>query len=105
MLRILRLKSKLLALLVLISASGLSHAADPNKGAALYAMHCATCHGAAGISVMLSAPNFAKNEGLMKPDEDLLVSIKNGKAAMPSYRGILNDQEILNVIAYLRTLN
>jgi cytochrome c6 len=35
----------------------------------------------------------------------LLISIKSGKTAMPAYRGVLSDQDILNVIAYLRTLN
>jgi cytochrome c6 len=105
MLKIRNFKPRLLASLLLMFGSGLSHAADTNKGAELYAMHCATCHGVSGISVMPGAPNFAQSEGLMSPDGTLLISIRNGKVAMPAYRGVLSDQDILNVIAYLRTLN
>ena len=105
MLKVGYLKSGLLTSLLLMCVSDLSYAADTNKGAELYATHCASCHGVSGISLMLGAPNFAKNEGLMNPDKALLDSIRSGKAAMPAYRGVLSDQDILNVIAYLRTMN
>lgn len=105
MLKIRNFMPKLLASFLLLFGSGLSHAADTNKGAELYAMHCATCHGVSGISIMPGAPNFSQSEGLMSPDGALLISIKGGKVAMPAYRGVLSDQDILNVIAYLRTLN
>lgn len=83
----------------------LSYAADPNKGAEVYTMHCVSCHGVSGVGVIPGAPNFAQDEGLMSPDGTLFISIQSGKAAMPAYRGVLSDQDILNVIAYLRTLN
>jgi len=105
MFKIYHFKPRFLAFLLLMFGSALSHAADTNKGAELYAMHCAACHGLSGISVMLGAPNFAQNEGLMNPDSALLISIQSGKAAMPAYRGVLSNQDILDVIAYLRTLN
>lgn len=85
--------------------SNVSHAADPIKGGVLYTVHCADCHGASGISIMPDAPNFARNESLMQPDAYLLIAINNGSNAMPSYQGILSDHDILDVIAYLRTLN
>jgi cytochrome c6 len=96
---------RLLAASLLMFGMSSSYAADTNKGAEVYAMHCVSCHGASGISVMIGAPNFARNEGLMDSDRTLLISIKSGKTAMPAYRGVLSDQDILNVIAYLRTLN
>jgi cytochrome c6 len=105
MLKLRYFKPRSLVPLLLMFGSGLSQAADTNKGAGLYAMHCASCHGVSGVSVMIGAPNFAQSEGLMKPDEALLISIQTGKAAMPAYRGVLSDEDILNVIAYLRTLN
>jgi cytochrome c6 len=105
MLKVCNFKPRLLASLLLMFSSGLSQAADTSKGAELYAMHCASCHGASGVSIMIGAPNFAQSEGLMSPDGALLISIQSGKAAMPAYRGVLSDQDILNVIAYLRTLN
>lgn len=82
-----------------------ARAGDPGKGAALYATHCAVCHGASGTPVMPGAPNFRRLESLMRPDQTLLITIRNGKGAMPGYYGILRDRDILDVVAYLRTLN
>lgn len=79
-------------------------AADVNSGRQLYNMHCASCHGPSGISVMPNAPNVARGAILMQPDVQLLGSIRRGKNAMPAYFGVMKDQEILDVIAYMRTL-
>ena len=105
MLKLRYLKLKLVFSLLLLFVPGLSRAADPNKGAEIYIKHCAACHGTSGDSVMVGAPNFAQGEGLINPDSTLLISIQNGKAAMPAYRGVLSDQDILDAIAYLRTFN
>lgn len=94
-----------LACLLLMFVPGASHAADAIKGGELYAAHCAACHGASGTSVMPGAPNFARSEGMLRPDLFLLNAIKDGKNAMPAYQGILSDRDILDVIAHLRTLN
>lgn len=79
-------------------------AADVFTGRQTYAMHCAACHGPAGLAVMPGAPNFARGDRLMQPDTALLASIRAGRNAMPAFAGVLRDQEILNVIAFLRTL-
>ena len=80
------------------------HAADVNNGRQLYNLHCASCHGPSGISLMPAAPSIARGGTLMQPDTALLASIRSGKNAMPAYAGILKDREILDVIAYMRTL-
>ena len=95
----------LLILTNLLFGIGVSYAADPGKGSEIYATHCASCHGATGTSLMPDAPNFANSEGLMASDLNLLESIRTGKNAMPAYQGVLSDQDILDVIAFLRTLN
>ncbi len=92
------------AILSALAAVVPAYAADIVKGGQIYAMQCVSCHGRTGVNVMPGAPNFARSDGLMQPDLALLASIKNGKNAMPAYVGILNDREILDVIAYLRTL-
>ena len=94
----------MLALLLSALGSGTAYAANPTKGSEIYAAQCATCHGATGNSVMPGAPSFANGESLMQPDTLLLSTIKAGKNAMPAYRGILSDSDILDVIAYLRSL-
>ena len=92
------------ALLALVTATATLHAADVNNGKRLYNLHCAGCHGMSGISVMPGAPHIARGAGVMQPDAATLASIRNGKNAMPAYMGVIKDQEILDVIAYMRTL-
>jgi len=79
-------------------------AADPMAGKKIYVQHCQNCHGDRGVPQWPGVPDFSHGEGLLQADSVLLTSIKAGKAMMPSYRGALNDNEILDVIAYLRTL-
>lgn len=98
-------KSSLLVCLFLALVSVSSYAADTSKGAGFYSTHCASCHGASGVNVMPNAPNFAQGESMMQPDASLLASIKAGKNAMPGYLGILSDRDIMDVIAFLRTLH
>ena len=81
-----------------------AQAADVINGSRVYAKHCAACHGPKGVSVMPGAPHLARGERLMQPDMALLASLKAGKGAMPAYLGILSDREILDVVAYSRTL-
>lgn len=99
--------SKILLVCALLSAVGLAgyaQAADVAEGQRLYQMHCAACHGVRGESVMPNAPNFMRGERLMQPDTAIMMSVKMGKMAMPAFNGILRDQQILDVVAYLRTL-
>lgn len=94
----------LMRLVFLWVMSKTAFAADTEKGGELYAIHCASCHGAAGAAVMLNAPSFDQGDSLLQADAALLKTIKNGKNAMPSYQGILGDRDIIDVVAYLRTL-
>ena len=97
---------RLLAPLALaLWSSGAPHAADMIRGGDLYAAHCVACHGASGVIVMPGTPSFARSEGLLQPDLTLLATIKAGKNVMPAFQGVLSDRDILDVIAYLRTLN
>ena len=96
-------RALLAALLVAVAIAPVG-AADVIGGSRIYSRHCAACHGPKGISVMPGAPHLARGERLMQPDMALLASLKAGKSAMPAYLGILSDREILDVIAYSRTL-
>lgn len=97
--------STALAGLTLLLACGASQGADNNKGRQLYAANCAICHGQTGRSVMPGAPSFDRGDGMLRPDFTLLASIRSGKNAMPAFQGILADRDIMDVIAYLRTLH
>lgn len=80
-----------------------AHAADVIKGANLYKLHCAGCHGDNGRPVMSVAPDLSLPTALLKPDVTLLGAVQRGKGAMPSYQGILRDREILDIVAHMRS--
>jgi cytochrome c6 len=79
-------------------------AADLTRGSQTYALHCAACHGPAGQGGIHGAPKFNRGERLLQSDLALLQSVRRGKGVMPSFAGVLRDREILDVIAFLRTL-
>lgn len=106
--KLLRLSRIAATLAVAVLAAGYSNellAADTIKGRQIYASYCVSCHGDNGRSVMPGAPNLGRGEALLRPDATLLASIRAGKNAMPAFQGMLSDRDILDVIAYVRTLH
>jgi cytochrome c6 len=99
-----RLSMALITAALLLGNAVVAYAADPGKGAKIYATHCSGCHGEGGVSNMPGTPDFSRRERLFQPDMVLLASIRDGVSVMPAYKGLLSDQEMLDVIAYLRTL-
>jgi cytochrome c6 len=79
-------------------------AADPQQGRKVYKTHCENCHGANGAGQIPGAPDFLRGNALLKPDLELLRTVKAGRGMMPAYQGMFTDAELLDVIAYLRTL-
>jgi mono/diheme cytochrome c family protein len=89
---------------------------DLARGAALYATHCAGCHGPAGAGdgeagVALSPPpaNLAwATRRRIATDDYLFWTIAAGGApvgsAMPRFEGVLGETEIWRIIAHLRSL-
>jgi cytochrome c6 len=93
-----------LAFAAALAAAPAARAADGIRGAQIFRSHCATCHGAAGIATLPNAPSFARGDRLMQPDLALAATIRTGRGPMPSFFGILNDKDMLDVVAYIRTL-
>jgi len=77
---------------------------DIIRGGEVYRQHCASCHGAQGQSTWPGAPSFARREGLLQPDLAIVAKIRAGRNAMPAYRGVLSERDMLSVVAYMRTL-
>jgi len=90
--------------LVLLGLAGAAQAADPRNGAKVYGERCADCHGNRGVPTMPGVPDFSRNQRLMQSDLTLVKSISIGKGMMPAFQGVLSEHDILDVIAYLRTL-
>lgn len=89
---------------VLMMTLGVAMAGDPAKGRGIYASRCSGCHGANGPPTMAAVPNFSMGQGLMKSDREIMAFIKKGKSVMPGFEGVITDEEILDVIAHIRTL-
>ena len=96
---------KTLICLVFILNTIYVNAADPKRGSEMYATNCQICHADDGRGVVPDAPNFRFGDNLIKPDRELFDAISSGKGMMPGFRGILSEQDILNVISHLRTLH
>ena len=95
---------RLLVFTLLMITMGFAMAGDPVKGRTIYNKRCAGCHGANGLPQVPGVPNFSMGEGMMKPDQEIMQFVKKGKTVMPGFEGILTDEEILDVIAHVRTL-
>lgn len=93
----------LIALLLLGLATG-AQAGDPFNGRTLYLQHCVQCHGEDGRGAVLAIPDLSRGEGLIKPDQMLVESLKQGLGTMPAYQGLLTDHELADLITYTRTL-
>lgn len=93
------------AMLALVLAAGPASAADTQKGKNLYQAQCAICHGSEGRATMPGAPSFDRGEQMLRADMALLTLIRSGKNAMPAFQGRLSDRDIMDVIAYIRTLH
>ena len=81
-----------------------ARAADPSEGRKTYMAHCQNCHGSNGVGQMPGIPDFSRGEALLQPDAALVRTIQDGKGMMPAYRGLLTEEQLLDVVAFLRTL-
>jgi mono/diheme cytochrome c family protein len=87
---------------------------DPSAGKALYERHCQQCHGAAGWGdgpkgrdLIVPPANFHSPVFRLKSDEQVLMSIEFGvvMSSMHAWRGRLGEQEMRDLVAYVRLLS
>ena len=96
------LKGVLLVLAIVGGAP--ASAGDVFNGRTLYDDHCIGCHGASGEGDGFTVPAFSKGNILFSLDTDILPLVESGKGIMPAFKSILSEQEILDIISYIRTL-
>ena len=91
---------------------------DARRGAPLHLQHCAACHGVDGKSEVIvmhmdEPPKDQSDPDYMKtlPDEYMYLVICKGGAAlgknfiMPEFGGVISDQDIRDLIAWIRTFS
>ena len=84
--------------------------ASTSAGQALYAKTCAACHGKTGLgdgpkakSLKTVATDFSKAESQNQTDGEHFYKTKTGRGDMPKYEGKLSDDDIWNIVNYVRT--
>ena len=101
-----------LGLTVLINTA-LSASDDTDKGKQIYEQNCLACHGPEGkgdgplaMTLKPAPANLGGKTVKTKPDSDLLTVIRKGKTgtAMPPWEEKLSEQQINDVLAYVRIL-
>jgi cytochrome c6 len=91
-----------------ITASTLAHA-EGASGVATFKAKCVLCHGADGagnttLGKQLQAANLRSKEVQKKTDAELTKAVHDGNGNMPPFADQLSDDEIAQVVKYLRTL-
>lgn len=92
----------IVSLLCLLPA--VAHAGNPIAGRQVYERMCSACHGLDGNAAVPGTPNFARGERLEKPDRMLLATLQVGKNLCPSWRGVITEIQMMDVVSYIRTL-
>jgi mono/diheme cytochrome c family protein len=85
--------------------------ASTKAGAALWSKNCASCHGKTGMgdgvkarSLKTHPGDFAKADFQNQTDGEIFFRTKTGRGEMPKYEGKLSDNDIWNLVNYMRTL-
>jgi cytochrome c6 len=97
-----------LGLLFLVSASAMAGGAE-KSGAAIFKSKCGLCHGADGagntaLGKQLQAANLRSKDVQKKSDAELHKVVHDGNGNMPPFADQLRDDEISQVIQYVRGL-
>lgn len=99
------LRKVLSALFILFGAVSLAaSAADIDRGQELYAQFCQRCHGVDGYRSMPQAADLARTGVLPLSNRKLEQRIQRGSGLCPSYRGLITDRDLTNLIVFIRTL-
>ncbi len=72
---------------------------DPKLGAVVFSENCATCHGTTGHGGTIG-PDL-RTMPLAQTEAGAIQQVTHGGGAMPPFEGVLSEEEIENVAAYV----
>lgn len=109
-----RLGLHLVVTLWIMAQSPPAFSGDAGKGRPLYEKYCLMCHGPegrgdgpVGLHARPPAANFHTPESKRKSDAELLKTIHEGhpETAMASWKNALSDDQLKDILAYIRKLS
>jgi cytochrome c6 len=96
----------MIAVLALVASVALP--AQAEDAAALYKAKCAMCHGADGkatkAGTTLGAKDFQSPEVAKQKDAELIEATTKGKNKMPAFDKKLTEDQIKELVKFIRTL-
>ncbi len=96
------------AAIILLTASLAGPTFSQDDAASLYKTKCQMCHGVDGnptpTGLRMGAGSFQSPEVAKESDSQLFDVTKGGKNKMPAYRGMLTDDQIKDLVKYIRSL-
>jgi mono/diheme cytochrome c family protein len=100
-----RIEQRVLLALAIMFAVGASVRAD---GAGDFKAKCAMCHGADGTGSTptgkaLKVRDLGSADVQAQTDAQLTDIVNNGKGKMPAYKGKLTDDQIKELVAFIRS--
>jgi cytochrome c6 len=103
------MKSLLCLPAIFLIALSLSQPAFSQSAADLYSSKCKMCHGADGkgntpVAKTMGVHDFKSPEVAKESAADMIAVTKNGKNKMPAYKDKLTDDQIKELVTYLRGL-
>jgi mono/diheme cytochrome c family protein len=96
---------------MLLAAAVLAFTTVPARaqsGAEVYKSKCAMCHGADGkgdtpVGKSMKLRDLGSADVQKQSDTELIAITADGKGRMPGYKGKLTDDQIKEVVSYIRT--
>jgi cytochrome c6 len=96
------------SLVILLGLMAVTRPAQAQDGAVLYKSKCQVCHGADGkgspAGQKLGVKDFNAPDVAKETDAELATVTKKGKGKMPKYDGKLTDDQIAQVVKFIRSL-
>ncbi|CAN5809895.1 hypothetical protein BH23ACT5_BH23ACT5_08180 [soil metagenome] len=77
--------------------------AEVTAGGIHYRLHCSSCHGATGAGGALAVDEYAPSV-LPASGDDVMAAVVSGPGTMPSFEGVLDEDAVADVAAYVAHL-
>jgi len=94
---------------IFVLSLSLSQPAFSQSAADLYKSKCQMCHGADGkggtpVAKTMGVRDFKSPDVAKESAADMIALTKNGKNKMPAYKDKLTDEQIKDLVTYIRGL-